>query len=499
MIDLCSSISAKEADQKTIARGETAENLMRLVALGVLENAPFREGKTLIVCGKGGNGGDGYCLYLLMKEKGYSVSVLEFGEPQNPAAAFYRAACGEDVLSYQNDFDFSAYANIVDCIFGIGLSRPVSGDYLECIKKINASKAFVVSVDIASGLSADSGKILGAAVEADVTFAVQNLKLGHFLSDGLDCSGEIGVLPVGIDPATAELEMIEDEDVAKLFPPLKRNVHKGNLGRLSILAGSDSFSGAAVLAEMGAAAFALGDGLVKLCVPDSILYSVMNKITECTLLALPSADGKILFSEPYLEKAISGASAVLFGNGVDLSENGAHILRYLVKNVKCPLVLDADGLNLLSSDPFLLKERAGTTVVTPHPKELSRLLGVPVSEILSEPLSYAKEFAARFGVTVLLKGASTIVTDGKRAYLSKTGSPGMAKGGSGDLLAGAIAAMLAGGRDPIESAYGAAYVLGVAGEYASEEVGAYSSLPSDTARYIAKAVKFFAEKVANNT
>ena len=397
MIDLCSSFSAKEADQKTIAKGETAENLMRRVALGVLENAPFREGKTLIVCGKGGNGGDGYCLYLLMKEKGYPVSVMEFGEPQVPATAYYRAACGEDVLLYRSDFDFSSYANIVDCIFGIGLSRPVTGEYAECIKKVNASKAFVISVDIASGLSADSGKILGSAIQADVTFAVQNLKLGHFLSDGLDCSGEIGVLPVGIEPAAAEIEMIEDEDVAKLFPPLKRNVHKGDLGRLSILAGSDSYSGAAVLAEMGAAAFALGDGLVKLCVPDSILYSVMNKITECTLLALPSADGKILFSEPYLEKAIAGASAVLFGNGVDLSENGAHILRYLIKNVKCPLVLDADGLNLLSSDTFLLKERVGETVVTPHPKELSRLLGVPVSEILSEPLSYAKEFAARFG------------------------------------------------------------------------------------------------------
>ncbi len=499
MIDLYSSLTAKKADESTIARGERAEELMRRVALGVLENAPFHEGKTLIVCGKGGNGGDGYALYLLMKERGLSADVSDFGPTSNAAAAFYRASCEKDVIPFSEDLDFSQYANIVDCMFGIGLSRPVTGEYAACIKKINAANAFVIAVDIASGLSADSGKILGAAVEADVTFTVQNLKIGHFLSDGLDCSGEIGVLTVGIDEAEADCKMIEDEDVARLFPPLKRNVHKGDLGKLSIIAGSDSYSGAAVLAEMGAAAFALGDGLVKLCVPDSILYSVMNKITECTLLALPSEEGKILFSEPYLEKAIDGASAVLFGNGVDLSENGARILSYLLKTVSVPLVLDADGLNLLSRDPSVLKDRAGATVVTPHPKELSRLMGVPVSEILSEPLSYAKEFAARFGVVVLLKGASTIVTDGKVAYLSKTGSPGMAKGGSGDLLAGSIAALIAGGRSPIESAYAASYILGVAGEFASNEVGEYSALPSDTARNISKAVKFFAEKVAKNT
>ena len=494
MVELISALEAKKADEKTIKSGVSATELMARVAAGVLENAPLREGRTLILCGKGGNGGDGYALYLLMKEKGTLADVMDFGESKNDAAAFYRARCASDILPYSDDADFSAYANIVDCIFGIGLSRAPQGDMLGAIKKVNRSGAFVLSVDIPSGLTADGGISLGESVKADMTLTVQDLKIGLFLSDGLDQCGEIGALDVGISQGKAEAFLIEEKDVAALFPPLKRNVHKGTLGRLSILAGSESYSGAAVIAELGAAAFALGDGLVRLCVPEPILYPVMNKITECTLLSLPSRDGGIAYDESSLEKAIAGANAVLYGNGANISEDGRKILAYLIRKVTAPLVLDADALNMLSENPSLLRERIGKTVITPHPREMSRLMGIPTKEILSDPCAYAKEFAARYHVVVLLKGASSIVTDGENAYLSATGCAGMAKGGSGDLLAGAAAALAAGGREVIEAAYGAAYVLGVAGEYASAEKGEYSALPTDTYRHIAAAVKMLAQK-----
>jgi len=461
-----------------------------------MENAPLKEGRTLILCGKGGNGGDGYALWLLMKEKGLSVDVMDFGESKHEGAIKLRNQCKSEILRYTEDADFSVYSNIIDCMFGIGLTRAPQGEYLSAIKKINASDAFVLAVDIASGLTSDGGIALGEAVRADVTIAVQDMKAGHFLSDGLDLSGDVGVLNIGLAPSDPDLFMVEEQDVVSLFPPLKRNVHKGTLGRLSILGGSVPYSGASVLAELGATAFALGDGLVKLCVPESILYPVMNKITECTLLSMPDHDGHIAFNAAYLDKAINGTNAVLFGNGVDVSDDGRKVLCYLVEKVDCPLVLDADALNMLSDDPSLLRKRRAATVLTPHPREMSRLMGVPTDEILSDPLSYAKEFAARYGVIVLLKGASSIITDGKNAYLSASGSPGMAKGGSGDLLAGAVAALIAGGREPIVSAYGGAYILGLAGESATMEMGEYSALPSDTYRHIARVVKNLSDRAA---
>ena len=209
---------------------------------------------------------------------------------------------------------------------------------------------------------------------------------------------------------------------------------------------------------------------------------------------MPSAGGRIAYDEESLKKAVSGADAVLFGNGVDISEDGKRILAYLIERVLPPLVLDADALNMLAESPELLKKRVGKTIITPHPREMSRLLRIPTEEVLSDPLSYAKEFASRYGVTVLLKGASSVITDGKEAYLSASGSPGMAKAGSGDLLAGAVAALLAGGRDPLSAACGAAYILGLAGEFAAQEKGAYSSLPTDTYRHIGRVVKMLSEK-----
>ena len=493
MVKLVSALSMKKADEQTIQSGVSSVELMKRVAAGVLENAFPREGRSLIVSGKGGNGGDGYALYLLMKEKGLEVDLVDFGESKHEGAAELRKQCKE-INVFDEGMNFSTYQTIFDCIFGIGLTRAPQGETLSAIKKINASGARVVAVDIASGLTSDGGVALGEAVNANTTISVQNLKLGQFLNDGLDCSGEVGALDVGIVDAEEEAFLLEEDDVVGVFPPLKRNVHKGALGRLSILAGSESYSGAAVIAELGATAFALGDGLVKLCVPDVILYPVMSKITECTLLSCPSKDGRLAYDEPTLQKAVTGADAVLFGNGVDVSDEGRKILRYLIKNVAVPLVLDADGLNMLSEEPELLHQRAGATVLTPHPREMSRLMGLPTDEILSDPVSYAKEFAARYKAVVAFKGASTVVTDGKTAYLSATGSPGMAKGGSGDLLAGAIAALAAGGRDALISAYGAAYILGLAGEGAAEERGEYSSLPTDTHRHIAAVVKYFSEK-----
>ena len=493
MVKLVSALGMKKADEQTIQSGVASVELMKRVAAGVLENAFPGEGRSLIVSGKGGNGGDGYALYLLMQEKGLAVDIVDFGENKHEGAAELRKQC-KDIKPFDEGMDFSAYQTIFDCIFGIGLTRAPQGETLSAIKKINASGARVVAVDIASGLTSDGGVALGEAVNANMTISVQNLKLGQFLNDGLDCSGEVGALDVDIVDADGEAFLLEEADVIGLFPPLKRNVHKGTLGRLSILAGSESYSGAAVIAELGATAFALGDGLVKLCVPDVILYPVMNKITECTLLSCPSVGGRLMYDEATLQKAVAGANAVLFGNGVDISDEGRKILRYLIKNLSVPLVLDADGLNMLSEEPELLRARTGATVLTPHPREMSRLMGLPVEEILSDPVSYAKEFAARYKVVVAFKGASTVVTDGKTAVVSATGSPGMAKGGSGDLLAGAVAALIAGGRDPFVSAYGAAYILGLAGEGAADEKGDYSSLPTDTHRHIAGVVKYLSQK-----
>ena len=239
MVKLVSALGMKKADEQTIQSGVASVELMKRVAAGVLENAFPGEGRSLIVSGKGGNGGDGYALYLLMQEKGLAVDIVDFGENKHEGAAELRKQC-KDIKPFDEGMDFSAYQTIFDCIFGIGLTRAPQGETLSAIKKINASGARVVAVDIASGLTSDGGVALGEAVNANMTISVQNLKLGQFLNDGLDCSGEVGALDVDIVDADGEAFLLEEADVIGLFPPLKRNVHKGTLGRLSILAGSES-------------------------------------------------------------------------------------------------------------------------------------------------------------------------------------------------------------------------------------------------------------------
>lgn len=287
------------------------------------------------------------------------------------------------------------------------------------------------------------------------------------------------------------VKYLTDKDVSRAFPERNKNAHKGDFGYVGIFGGSPEFGGAVKLANLALSALRSGAGVSRLIIPESLFRAVSPYILESTLCLLPDGgSGRLVFSEREVSEATADLSSLAFGMGAGRSEETLKIARYLLNNFRRTLILDADALNVLSTtDKAELKGRKYPTVITPHPKEMSRLCGLPVDEILEKPQEIATVFAREHGVVVLLKGRETVITDGETVYLSNRGSAGMATGGSGDVLAGVIAGICGFTDDPLLAASAGAYICGAAGERAAETVGEYGMLPSDTVSFIAETIK----------
>jgi NAD(P)H-hydrate epimerase len=285
--------------------------------------------------------------------------------------------------------------------------------------------------------------------------------------------------------------LLQETDVADLFLPRKNHSHKGNYGYVAVVGGSVEYAGATKLANMSAAALRAGCGVVTLAVPASIVNSVSPYLLESTLLPIPAgADGKMLYTPEILNSLLSRYASIAVGMGWGSSETYKEILSHLLKNAKQPLIIDADGLNTLAKmDLSILKNAKASVILTPHLMEFSRLSGISIEQIEADPIPCAKAFAKEYGVTLLLKGCCTVVTDGEVVYLSNRGSAGMATAGSGDVLAGILAGLC--GYLPANALTVAAgaYLAGVAGELAEQTQGAVSMLASDTVSQISNALK----------
>nr|WP_232345612.1 NAD(P)H-hydrate dehydratase [Paenactinomyces guangxiensis] len=462
------------------------ENAGKAVAEEIMHRFP--EPKTaVILCGSGNNGGDGWVVARHLQFRGWKVYLWLVGavEKMAPDARVFYEVCQRltriEIDPQQERDQLRRHLEqadvVVDALLGTGATGQLRPHIAEVVALVNQqSKAFVVAVDLPTGVDADTGGVLTEAVQADLTVTFAFPKWGHYLRPGADYSGEVKVADIGLSPcASPELEPSArinlPSDWQHHLPPRSAWAHKGTHGHLLVVGGSRGMLGAAVMA--GEAAYRTGAGLVTITVPSSEQLPLSAKVTQQMVWSWPGESTFSPDSWQMIEERRTRFSAVAIGPGLGRFAGEADWLGELMKRMEVPMVLDADALNILSDHPSLLQKRPSpfATVLTPHPGEMARLLACSVAHVESSRRQAAGELAQKTGAVVVLKGRYTIVAfpDGKQ-ILNLTGSPALAKGGAGDLLTGMIGSLLA-QRIPLGAAVPmAVYLHGKAGELAVSSV-----------------------------
>lgn len=490
MLDVLSVENMRKSDARTIAEKIPSKDLMMRAAKGIFDSVKWN-GPLGILCGSGNNAGDGYALATLLYKAGIACSIILLGDKYSEDGRYYFDICkelGTDIIRWDENTDLSKYATVVDCILGTGFKGKVREDIRSVIDKINESGAYIVSADINSGLNGDSG-MADVCVISDLTVSIGSYKPGHFLNMAKDVMKMKVNCDIGIEPVDDPYKLIQREDVNEWIPERKNFSNKGTYGYTALIGGSKRYSGAIRLAYLAAVAMRSGAGVVKVALPHSLYHDVTSHILESTIFPLSDDDSDIRFVEEEIAELISNVKTVAFGMGIGVSDETKKLLLYLLKNYRGKLIIDADGLTLLSGiDKDIIREADCEIVLTPHIKEFSRLTGMSIENILEDPVRYAIEYAKDTKSTVLLKGPSTVVTNGTVVYITDTGCPGMATAGSGDVLSGILAAVCAYIPDITRAVSAGAYINGLAGQLAQEQYGSISMTASDTAAFIALAI-----------
>jgi ADP-dependent NAD(P)H-hydrate dehydratase / NAD(P)H-hydrate epimerase len=506
----------KMIDEYTIQScGIPAMDLMERAAeslVAVMKQTITKQDSILSVCGPGNNGGDGVTAGRILYEQGYQVAILFIGEEEKCSdqmrAQLERAK--KIGIPMKNSNKLSEYNVIIDAIFGVGLSKPVTGVYEEIIRSINEHKGRIYSVDIPSGISADNGAILNIAVKADETVTFGYNKIGLLLYPGAAYAGKITVADIGFSEEAIKLVSpntfyYDDQDLKRL-PKRSAHSHKGTYGKVLIIAGSKGMSGAAYLSAR--AAYRSGVGLVKILSSRHNRVILQTQLPEALFAAYDEEELDADLREQQLLSDIAWASAIVVGPGLGLSKESEHLVETVLSNAKVPIILDADALNLLSrklmepeegEEEKLPGRRLGQldcllpegTILTPHLMELSRLAGIPVTEIANNLIDTARQCSYNSKLIYAVKDARTIVAYRDQCYINLSGNHGMATGGSGDALTGIIAAFAAAGLEPYEAACLAVYIHGLAGDEAAKERGTYSMMASDIAGSIEKVIMHY--------
>ena len=447
----------------------------------------FQEERSAIVfSGPGNNGGDGVAVARLLLKEGWRVKCLLVGEREKMSKdcrEMERRLESEggalEEFHAEDWMDYLGFDVAVDALFGVGLNSPLGPDAVEAAKQMKMA-GWVVSVDLPSGVQADTGEVLGDAVNADVTVTFSMAKPGLFVGDGAVHSGRVVVADIGIPPEVMDEKACPDLVMERPFlAKRKRNAHKGDFGRLFILAGSRGYTGAAALCAR--AAVRGGAGLVTVAVPEEIYpIEAVKCCDEAMVWPLPEGD------EEVLEKA-KGCDGVLIGPGLGRGERARKLVRLLLEKLSCPVIVDADGLNLLSGHIDVLDKREGLTILTPHDGEFAGLTGGELP--IRDRMGSASAFAEEHGCILVLKGHRTITAaPGGGCVVNTTGNPGMARGGSGDALAGLMGAMLVQQKDPSAVA-NAVWLHGRAGDLAATDKGEYGMTVMDLIEAIPDAMK----------
>ena len=502
---------SREMDRIAIKeRGIPSLDLMERAAAAVADEvmALMKDtpGRVICFCGPGNNGGDGVACARLLLEAGFQVRCVLVGAhermtPDTRAMEARLATAGGRLEPFQpDDAAFAAWClgcgAMVDAIFGTGLHRPVEGDALTAIHMMNTCEIPVVSADLPSGVEADTGRVLGAAAEAAVTVTFTLPKAGHFVGKGGLCTGRLVVADIGIpsDLVDGEDYPVQSVEGAEIRLPLRpRDAHKGEFGKCYILGGSVGYTGAPVLAAQGAVRS--GAGLVTVGVPAPVWPIAAAKLTEAMPYPLPAGkEGQLsLDAGEAVHSRLAGCGVCLIGPGLGRGNSVSAVVRHLLREIHLPVVLDADGINALEGHIDVLDERKGLhTILTPHDGEFARL-GGDLSG--GDRLGAARAFAMEHGCCLVLKGHGTITAfpDGT-AYLNTTGNPGMAKGGSGDVLAGMILSLLGQGLPARQAVPTAVWLHGAAGDLCAAEIGEYGMTPSDLVSALPRVIRAHMEK-----
>jgi len=511
---LVSAETMRGLDRHTIERlGVPGEVLMesagRAAAECVLTWLP-RGGEVLVVCGAGNNGGDGLVVARHLHQLGVPVRAALLGEPRalrGDAAANHRRARAVGVPLEGPRWRAPQTGMIVDAIFGTGLSRAVEKAPAASIRRINAARAElgpglrVLALDLPSGLDADTGQVLGVAVEADATVTFGLPKLGLVLEPGRSRAGRILVARIGIADAAPDAptsaELWTRAGAGGRLPARPPNGHKGSFGHALLVAGSEGKTGAAALAAEGAAR--VGAGLVTIACPAGLNDILEVKCTEAMTVPVADTSGRALAAgaEEQLAALAAERSAVGLGPGIGRDAETAKLVRALAARVERPLALDADGLHAFAGDPELLRARPGATVLTPHPGEAAALLGGSARALNRDRVGAARRLAECTGCVVLLKGAASVTSapDG-HVVVNPTGGPALGSGGTGDVLLGLVVGLLAQGCEAAEAAALAAFLHGFAADRIAARSGPAGLLAGDLARSIPEAAQLLREAAA---
>ncbi len=456
----------------------------------------FFSGSVLILAGRGNNGGDGYVMARLLSESGWNVTTLVLGSKESisgDAEVMLNILHKLDIPTYYVEDDSSLKKSffaakpdlIIDAIFGTGLNSDVRGLQAEAIRLVNESDASVFSVDIPSGVDGSTGRVCGLAVKADLTVTFDHAKIGHASQPGAFYSGKLDVVDIGIPRSgrkgfPSQVQLFDEADARTILPQRTAAGHKGKFGHLLVVAGSPGKTGAAALS--GHAAVRSGCGLVTVAIPSSLHDIIEVKLTEAMSFGLTDQDGLVTSqAEPQIKQLLLERQALAIGPGLGQSEDLAELVESLVLSTTVPMIIDADGLNLLAMHLGCLQERSfHSLVLTPHPGEMARLTRLSVAEIESNRFEIAQNFASEHGVVLLLKGARTIVAapDG-RVNINSSGNDGLASGGSGDVLTGLIGGLLAQGMDAFSAASLGSWLHGRAAELVADFQGTAGMAASD--------------------
>ncbi len=467
-------------------QGVPSLELMETAGRSVAEAAAqvATSNRAAIVCGKGNNGGDGLVAAHALRETGFEVDALLLAPPDELSADSKANADRFDGARVLDSGELAGAMRgagvVVDAVFGTGFAGSPRRPAVDAIKAMNGADTPVVATDIASGVNASTGEVEGVAVSADVTVTFHAPKLGHWIAPGKDHTGELRVVPIGIpDGAPVEPSAgLIGSRVLELAPPRASASTKFSSGQVLIVGGSRGLTGAVSMAAL--ASIRAGAGYATVAVPADLEQIFEIKLTEVMSIGCASRDGRL---RPAASEQILGAAeraaCVVLGSGMGREQGTQRLISELAERIEAPLVIDADGLNAFAGRIEKLAERKGPFVLTPHAGEMGRLLDRDSKEIEAKRADTAREAASRSGGIVLLKGDDTVVTDGERFAVNAVSSPQLATAGTGDVLSGMIAALIARGMEPFAGTCAAVVAHSRAGRGAGDRIGHDSVIARD--------------------
>ncbi|MBI2427910.1 MAG: NAD(P)H-hydrate dehydratase [Ignavibacteriales bacterium] len=502
MIPILTPQQMKSADEFAIRQ-------MGILSLQLMENAGKRvvdvlrsriknlsKKSAVILCGKGNNGGDGFVVARLLGELGTTVTVvlMEPGGELSPDAKSNLERLNHSIIQsfdrLKSRIGFKADI-IIDAMFGTSFKGELTGKNLGAVRWCNEQKGFKIAIDIPSGLNGETGEVVSESFRADLTVTFSNPKIGFYHHNAKDLTGEVVVTDIGLPSDAVEknsenIFLVERSDIQTILPKRRSNSHKHTVGKVFILAGSKGMTGAALLVSQSA--MRSGAGQVILGIPESEYTVVAKRTLEVMPFPLASThEGSIsLAATNEIEKKNEWASIVVVGCGMSQNPETQELIRQIILETEKPLIIDADGLNALAKEISILKKRRSKNVIlTPHFGEFFRLTGMSSIEIETNKFDEASTFAKENKVTLVLKGAPTIVaTSTGNIFVNPTGNPGMSTAGSGDVLAGLIASLYGQGLSAESAAVTGVYIHGAAGDIAASKKGEMGMIASNIIRFL---------------